>query len=191
MWPTPVMLRIWSLRIPTPSQTSSSPNDCRPPVDGVVKDGDAGNNLLKGTGRDDILRGHGGKGWLLGGKGDDSLEGGEDKDKISAGKGDDTVLGGTGHDRIWTGAGADVIVFTEGDGHDRVFDFDHRVDRVQLDVAIGTNAIDDVAELETLVARSDVGVSSPRCSLTLTFDNGDALTVRGLRELSAEAWLFT
>ncbi|WP_457091467.1 calcium-binding protein [Microvirga sp. P5_D2] len=161
-----------------------------PPVDGVVKDGDEGNNVLKGTGRDDILRGHGGKDWLFGGKGDDSLDGSEDKDKISASKGDDTVLGGTGNDRIWTGTGSDVIVFNEGDGHDRVFDFDHRFDRVRLDVNIGTNAIDDFAELEGLVASGEIGVSTQRCSLTLTFDNGDALTLRGIRELSADDWLF-
>ena len=50
--------------------------DVAPPVDGVVKDGDDGNNVLKGTRRDDILRGHGGKDWLFGNKGDDSLDGG-------------------------------------------------------------------------------------------------------------------
>ncbi len=87
-----------------------------PPVDGVVKDGDDGNNILKGTRRDDILRGHGGKDWLFGFKGDDSLDGGEGNDKIFGGKGDDTVLGGAGNDRIWTGKGSDLIVFNEGDG---------------------------------------------------------------------------
>ncbi len=74
--------------------------DVAPPVDGVVKDGDDGNNFLKGTRRDDILRGHGGKDWLFGGKGDDSLDGGAGNDRIFGGKGDDTVLGGAGNDWI-------------------------------------------------------------------------------------------
>ena len=113
----------------------------------MVKDGDEGNDILKGTPRDDILRGHGGKDWLFGGKGDDSLEGGDGNDTIFGGKGDDAVLAGAGHDRIWTGKGSDLVVFNEGDGKDRVFDFDqrrggndHSFDRVQLDVSIGANA---------------------------------------------------
>jgi len=40
--------------------------------DGVVKDGDEGNNFLTGTRRDDILRGQGGNDWLFGRKGDDT-----------------------------------------------------------------------------------------------------------------------
>jgi len=153
--------------------------DVAPPIDGVVKDGDEGNNLLKGTRRDDILRGHGGKDWLFGNKGDDSLD------------------GGTGNDKIWTGKGSDLVVFTEGDGHDRVFDFDqrrhdddHSFDRVQLDVSIGSNAIDDFAELEALIASGDIGLSTRKGSLTLTFDNGDTLTLGGVRHLSADDWLF-
>ena len=97
-----------------------------PPVDGVVKDGDEGNDVLKGTHRDDILRGHGGRDWLFGGRGDDRLDGRAGNDTIFGGKGDDTVLAGAGHDRIWTGKGSDLVVFNEGDGQDQVFDFDQR-----------------------------------------------------------------
>jgi archaellum component FlaF (FlaF/FlaG flagellin family) len=168
-----------------------------PPVDGVVKDGDGGNNVLKGTRRDDILRGHGGNDWLFGLEGDDRLECDEGNDKAFGGKGDDTVLGGVGSDRIWTGTGSDLVVFNEGDGYDWVFDFDqrrheddHSFDRVQLDVSIGTNAIDDFAELEASIASGEISLSTRNCSLTLTFDNGDALTLRGVRELSADDWLF-
>lgn len=171
--------------------------DVVPPVDGVVKDGDEGSNILKGTRRDDILRGHGGKDWLFGLKGDDSLEGGEGNDKAFGGRGDDTVLGGAGSDRIFTGKGSDLVIFTEGDGHDRVFDFDqrrhdddHSFDRVHLDVSIGSNAIDDFAELEALIASGDIGLSTGKCGLTLTFDNGDTLTLGGVRHLSADDWLF-
>jgi Ca2+-binding RTX toxin-like protein len=172
--------------------------DVGPPVDGVVKNGDDGNNILKGTHRNDILRGHGGQDLLFGHKGDDRLDGGDGNDKIFAGKGDDTVLGGAGHDLIWTGKGSDLVVFNEGDGRDRVFDFDqrrdandHSFDRVQLDVSIGGNAINDFANLETLIASGDIGLSTRKGSLTLTFDNGDVLTLGGVHALSAEDWLFS
>ena len=142
-----------------------------PPVNGVVKDGDEGNDILRGTPRDDILRGHAGKDWLFGGKGDDRLEGGKGNDTIFGGKGDDAVLAGAGHDRIWTGKGSDLVVFKEGDGKDRVFDFDqrrggndHSFDRVQLDVSIGTNAIDDFDELQASIASGDIGVSTGRAA---------------------------
>jgi Ca2+-binding RTX toxin-like protein len=168
-----------------------------PPVDGVVKDGDEGDNLLRGTHRDDILRGHGGNDRLFGLKGDDSLDGGEGNDRIYAGGGDDTVLGGSGNDWIWAGKGSDKIVFNEGDGRDKVFDFDRRsfenectFDQVQLNVSIGSNAIEDFAELEALVASGDIGLSTRGVGLTLTFDNGDELTLRGMQALSAEDWLF-
>ena len=171
--------------------------DVAPPVDGVIKDGDDGDNLLKGTDRDDILRGHGGKDSLFGFKGDDCLDGGEGNDRIFAGEGDDTVLGGAGNDWIWAGKGSDLIVFNEGDGRDKVLDFDRRShkneltsDRVQLDVSIGSNAIDDFAELEALIASGDIGLSTRGGSLTLAFDNGDELTLGGVRALSAEDWLF-
>lgn len=168
-----------------------------PPVDGVVKDGDDGNDILKGTHRNDVLRGHDGKDLLFGLKGDDRLDGGEGNDKIFAGTGDDIVLGGAGNDRIWTGKGSDLVIFNEGDGRDRVFDFDQRrhandlnFDRVQLDVSIGSNHIDDFADLEALVASGDIGLSTRSGSLTLTFDTGDVLTLGGVRTLSAEDWLF-
>ena len=108
-----------------------------PPVDGVVKDGDDGDNILRGTPRDDILRGHGGNDKLLGGKGNDILD------------------GGTGNDLIATGKGLDQVIFNEGDGHDVVVDFEHQhkpgdksFDRVQLNVSIGSNTIDDFDELQ-------------------------------------------
>jgi Ca2+-binding RTX toxin-like protein len=143
------------------------------------------------------LRGHGGNDRQFGYKGDDCLDGGEGNDKIFAGEGDDTVLGGAGNDRIWTGKGSDLVVFNEGDGRDKVFDFDRRsfaneltFDRVQLDVSIGSNAIDDFAELEALIASGDIGLSTQGGGLTLAFDDGDELTLRGMQALSAEDWLF-
>jgi Ca2+-binding RTX toxin-like protein len=111
--------------------------------------------------------------------------------------GDDTLSGDAGNDRVRTGSGSDLVIFNEGDGQDQIFDFDqrrnendHNFDRVQLDISIGTNAIDDFAELEALIASGDIDVSTMRGNLRLTFDNGDALSLQGVRELSADEWLF-
>jgi hypothetical protein len=95
-----------------------------------------------------------------------------------------------------TGRSRILILFKEGDGKDRIHDFDrrrhendHGFDRGQLDVRIGTNPIDDLQELQSLIARGDIGVSARKMSLTLIFDNGDALALAGVRELSADDWL--
>jgi Tol biopolymer transport system component len=159
-------------------------------VDGVVKDGDEGDNVLRGTRRDDILRGHGGNDLLFGAQGDDILDGGTGDDKVFGGAGDDTVAGGEGNDQLRTGKGMDLVIFNEGDGRDLVLDFDHNFDRVQLGVSIGTNSIDDFDELQSLIASGDIDVSTGRHSLMLTFDNGDSVTLRGVQELSANDWLF-
>jgi Ca2+-binding RTX toxin-like protein len=152
---------------------------------------------LTGTKRIDHISALAGNDKVYGLGGDDTLSGDAGNDQVSAGKGNDTVLGGTGDDQLWTGKGSDLIVFNEGDGKDWVFDFhqrrnenDRNFDRVQLDVSIGTNPIDDFAELETLIAANNIEVSTRKGSLTLTFDDGDALTLGGVRELSADNWLF-
>jgi hypothetical protein len=152
---------------------------------------------LTGTERIDHISALAGNDKVCGLAGDDTLSGDAGNDRVSGGKGDDTVLGGTGDDRIWTGKGSDVVVFNEGDGKDQVFDFDQQhheddrsFDRVQLDVSIGANSIDDFEEFEALVGSGDIAVSTRHCGLTLTFDNGDALTLGGVRELSADDWLF-
>jgi Ca2+-binding RTX toxin-like protein len=152
---------------------------------------------LRGTERIDRISALAGNDTVHGSGGNDTLSGDAGNDRISGSKGDDTVLGGTGNDRLWTGKGSDLIVFNEGDGKDRVFDFDqrrgeydHNFDRVQLDVSIDTNPIHDFAELETLVASGNIDVSTSTGSLTLTFDDGDALTLGGVRELSSDDWLF-
>jgi hypothetical protein len=55
---------------------------------------------------------------------------------------------------------------------------------------LGVNSIDNFEELQSLIASGDIDVSTQRRSLTLTFDNGDSLTLRGVKELSADDWLF-
>ena len=121
-----------------------------PPVNGMVKDGDEGNDILRGTPATTSCVGTPARTGCSAGRATTGWRAVTGNDTIFGGKGDDTALAGAGHDRIWTGKGSDLVVFKEGDGKDRVFDFDqrrggndHSFDRVQLDVSIGTNAIDD------------------------------------------------
>lgn len=69
---------------------------------------------------------------LFGGNGDDTLGGGG---------GADVILGGDGADLLIGGGGADIFVYGQagqstGTGHDRLFDFDPTVDRIDLPFAV-------------------------------------------------------
>ena len=78
--------------------------DVAPPMDGVVKDGDEGNDILKGTRRDDILRGHGGKDWLFGTRAMTGWRAVRATTRYLAARATTPCLA-AGHDRIWTGKG--------------------------------------------------------------------------------------
>ena len=78
---------------------------------------------------------------IIGGPGDDTLQGGARDDHLEAGGGDNVLRGGAGDDRLvagpgenrlFGGAGADVFVFRPGGGRDRIMDFEHGVDRIDL-----------------------------------------------------------
>ncbi|KPQ22405.1 MAG: Hemolysin-type calcium-binding repeat-containing protein [Rhodobacteraceae bacterium HLUCCA24] len=76
--------------------------------------GGAGDDLLSGTHRDDII---------LGDAGNDTLRGGA---------GDDTLIAGPGRDWLEGGAGADVFVFRADGQRDVVADFQPGLDRLHL-----------------------------------------------------------
>jgi ELWxxDGT repeat protein len=85
---------------------------------------------------------------LLGGSGADKftgdaaanrLNGGGGKDSLNGAAGNDTLLGGGGNDKLTGGTGADKFVFNAALGPtniDRIVDFVHDTDRIQLDNAI-------------------------------------------------------
>lgn len=56
---------------------------------------------------------------------------------------------------------------------------------VHLNVSIGTNHIDNFAELQQLAK-----VSVSENLLTVAFDGGDALTLMGVSDLSPSDWAF-
>lgn len=147
------------------------------PPTGVVREGGSGPDNLTGTNRNDILRGHGGNDQLVGRGGNDLL------------------AGGAGNDTIRSGAGRDVIEFQDGDGRDTVSDFQRGSDLIHLDVHIfkpdlGDDQIDSFEELESMIALGQVGMQTTGNSLTLTFDGGDVLRIRGIHDLDARDWTF-
>jgi Ca2+-binding RTX toxin-like protein len=70
---------------------------------------------------------------------------GAGEDLITGGAGDDEISGGRGADILNGGAGADVFVYTAvadstGTTFDRIVNFDFRVDKIDLPVAVGNFA---------------------------------------------------
>lgn len=95
--------------------------------------GNGGNDRLKGDGGKDTLKGGGGKDILQGNGGDDRLEGGNGADKLTGGNGDDILKGG---------GSADTFVFDRRDGNDRINDFKHGTDSIEI--KNGAKSYDDL-----------------------------------------------
>lgn len=99
--------------------------------------GGNGNDVASGGRGDDALHGDAGNDVLNGGAGDDRLSGGTGADKLHGGDGKDVLEGGAGTDTLTGGGGIDSFVFAHatGDGIDRVTDFRHGQDTIELDHA--------------------------------------------------------
>ncbi len=184
--------------------------------DDVIRAGRGGDTILAGAGADDV-RGGQGRDNIFGGSGDDSLDGGRGRDKLYGGAGDDFIHGGrgndllvggsgndeidggTGHDRILGGTGNDVLfgglgrdsfVFREGDGADRIEDFEVPAagrnftidgDRIELRF----QGIDDFDALLQVAAQEANGI-------VFDFGDGDELFLAGmnLSALEKDAFAF-
>lgn len=138
-------------------------------VPGLVLEGDAGRDRLRGDDGDDVLNGNGGNDRLFG----------ED--------GDDIIAGGAGRDFLDGGDGNDTFIFNEGDGFDRIRNFDLRGDdKLQIDID-GIDSVDDF--LNTLVSERDAGQA---VSATFDFGGGDRLNILldSVENLTAEDFIF-
>lgn len=107
--------------------------------------GEGSDNLVGGLG-DDVLYGEAGNDSLNGGSGNDALYGGEGNDSLQGGDGDDRLTGDTGNDYLAGNAGNDTYVFSRGDGHDTINNYDQSPGRK------------DVLQLEAGIASADVRV---------------------------------
>ena len=110
-------------------------------------------SVYSGTGAD-VISGGAGMDFLWGDAGDDSITGGANSDTLAGGLGSDTLTGGGGMDAIYTnsGGGGDGVIDTvrfdaAGWGTDFVFDFEHGIDKLNLNgsgAMIGTVTISSV-----------------------------------------------
>jgi hypothetical protein len=94
--------------------------------------GDAGNDVLDGGNNDDILDGGADNDTLTGGNNNDILNGGTGADIISGGNNNDRINGGAGNDVMTGGNNSDIFFFTETGGADRITDFNHSQDKIDL-----------------------------------------------------------
>lgn len=163
--------------------------------------GNGGNDLLRGGRGDDTLFGDNGKDKLFGQNGPDDLFGGKGKDRLDGGKGQDVLRGGNHDDRLLGGGGfdildgghgddvlrgqggADAFVFTDGDGHDRVRDFDP-----------GEGDFIDFVHLSTINSFADLLAASSEHAAGVLIETGadSSIQLKGLTlaDLSANDFYF-
>lgn len=146
--------------------------------------GDAGNDKLSGGGGDDTLSGGAGKDLLRGQAGDDTLNGNGGRDRLLAGGGADTLKGGGGKDVLDGGGGDDLLIGQKGDdlfvfgkgyGSDKVKDYRHGADAIEIN-GLGTLA-------EVLALGAEV-----KGNVIFDFGGGDVLKVMNttMGELSGD-----
>ncbi len=119
--------------------------------------GERGDDVLIGSGFDDVLHGN---------RGEDILRGGGGNDVLDGGRGDDILDGGAGNDILDGGRGRNTYVFGDGYGADTVVKFNAGKDKFDLRGATGVHAFDDL--LMTQVAAKTV---------LIDFGGGDTLTI--------------
>lgn len=139
------------------------------PEPAQIIEGGAGGDFLRGDTGNDVINGNGGRDWLNGGAGDDVLAGGTGRDVLDGGLGDDT------------------FIFNEGDGFDRIRNFDLLGDDVlQLNID-GINTVDDFLGTLTNVQNAGDAVNA-----TFDFGGGDRLniTLDSVDNLTSEDFIF-
>jgi hypothetical protein len=87
--------------------------------------------------------------------------------------------------KITISSGVNQLFYNEGSGRVEILGFTRGSDVVHLNVSVGTNHIDNFAELQQLAK-----VSVSENLLTVAFDGGDALTLMGVSDLSPSDWAF-
>ncbi len=87
--------------------------------------------------------------------------------------------------KITINSGNNQLFYNEGSGKVEILGFTPGSDVVHLNVSVGANHIDDFAELQQLAK-----VSVSENLLTVAFDDGDALTLMVVNDLSPSDWAF-
>jgi Ca2+-binding RTX toxin-like protein len=115
-------------------------------------------------------------GWVYNGTSNSEwVTGSQFNDTINGGAGDDSIAGYAGNDVLTGGSGKDTFYFNAGDGQDTITDFVHGEDKLSFS-GHGT----------------DHGIITQIASgIVLTFQNGDSVTLLGLKTLMTSDWLFS
>ncbi len=123
--------------------------------------GGFGNDWMFGGDGNDTMGGGDGNDRMYGGAGDDRVNGGAGQDSLYGGDGADRLNGGAGNDWLYGGAGADVFVFNTyfAGTVDRIMDFTHGEDRIQLAGISGPNAAARFASLSITAAAEGVNIA--------------------------------
>lgn len=96
--------------------------------------------LIQGTSKGEHIDGTRRADEIYGKGGDDGIGGHRGDDLIDGGAGDDRLHGGEDHDKLIGGTGDDTFIFRSfaPDDSDRVVDFKHKADNIELDASIFT-----------------------------------------------------
>lgn len=105
----------------------------------------------------------------FGGDGSDIITGNFGKNRLKGNAGEDILDGLAGKDFLVGGADADQFVFGDGYGKDRIKDFQHGVDRIDLS-ATDLTSFDDVLAIS----------SQHRSNVFITVDAGDILILKNI-----------
>jgi len=101
-------------------------------VERIVYSGTAGDDVLYGVEKDDVIEGGSGNDRLYGYGGNDVLMGGAGNDQLYGGDGNDILIGGAGNDYMDGGRGSDTYVFNRGDGQDTIYDYRYSANEMNV-----------------------------------------------------------
>lgn len=144
--------------------------------DDALYGGNDRDGMFGGTGQDTLV-GNWGDDSLYGGSGNDKLSSGSDNDLVSGGAGDDTLVGYSGDDRLLDGSGldqlnggsgADTFILSQDGSVDRITDFEHGIDLIDLGLAFADLTI-------TTLAPGQVQIASGT-DILMVFDTAHHLT---------------
>ena len=120
-------------------------------------------DTLLGDARDNTFDGGAGNDKIVGGAGNDTLIGGAGNDRLSGGTGNDTLSGGTG---------TDLFMFEAAWGADKVLDFEHSRDHLDMRAVYDINTFADLA-----IAQSGADTVIAFAGQTITLVAVDAATI--------------
>ncbi|MBD3881819.1 DUF4347 domain-containing protein [Phormidium tenue FACHB-886] len=115
------------------------------PAAPTSKQGDKGNNTLRGAAQADRLLGLAGNDRLVGNNGNDRLEGGLGKDTLFGGNGNDRLYGDRGVNIYVGGKGKDMFELSTG-GKELIRDFENGLDKLGLSGSLNFKDLDFVQQ---------------------------------------------